>query len=316
MQDPVLYQWTIKKTSDDLNTWIDAFLVDRKAQNLSKTTLYFYQKKLQLFRRFMQKEHITAIAELTPELLRKYLPWLEETHHNAGGVHGCYRTLKTFLLWYEDENEPEGWKNPIHKIKAPKLSKEALAPVELETVTAMLEACANDYLGVRDKALLLLLLDTGARASEVCSMDVADLDQVNGGIVIRHGKGGKTRTVFLGKRARKALRAYLRARSDQQPALFVSRRGERLTYFALEQSIERAALRAKVDKPTPHMFRRAFALNCLRAGMDVYALKELMGHEDLQVLQRYLKLTEGDVAAAHRQFAPVDRLFGGETHMR
>ncbi len=308
MKDPVLYEWTIKKTSEDLDTWIEAFLVDRKAQNLSKTTLYFYQKKLQLLKRFAQREGISTMAGLTADALRRYLLWLEETHHNAGGVHGCYRTLKTFLLWYEDENEPEGWKNPIHKIKAPKLSKETLAPVELDVVTAMLEACPDNYLGVRDKALLLLLLDTGARASEVCGMDAADFDRVDGGIVIRHGKGGKTRTVFLGKRARRAVRAYLRIRSDAQPALFVSRRGERLTYFALEQSIERAARRAGVEKPTPHMFRRAFALNCLRAGMDVYSLKELMGHEDLQVLQRYLKLTKADVEAAHRQFAPVDRM--------
>ncbi len=65
-------------------------------------------------------------------MLRRYLLWLEPTHHNPGGVHGCYRTLKTFLLWYEAENEPERWKNPIHQIKAPKLSKESLAPVELE----------------------------------------------------------------------------------------------------------------------------------------------------------------------------------------
>ena len=308
MGDPVLQQWIIEKNQDGLEQWINAFLVDRKAQNLSKTTLYFYQKKLQLLKRFAQREHITTIAELTPDALRRYLLWLEETDHNAGGIHGCYRTLKTFLLWYEDENEPEGWKNPIHKIKAPKLSKESLAPVELSTVTTMVEACPDNFLGLRDRALLLLLLDTGARASEVCSMDIADFDSVNGGIVIRHGKGGKTRTVFLGKRARRAVKAYLRVRPDNHPALFISRRGERLTYFALKQAIGRVAQRAGVEKATPHMFRRAFALNCLRAGMDVYSLKELMGHEDLQILQRYLKLTKGDIEAAHRNFAPVDRI--------
>ncbi len=129
MEQLSLHQWIIKKTSDDLDAWLDAFLVDRKAQNLSKTTLYFYQKKVQLFKRFTKQENIHAIAELTPEVLRRYLLWLEPTHHNPGGVHGCYRTLKTFLLWYEAENEPERWKNPIHKIKAPKLSKESLAPV-------------------------------------------------------------------------------------------------------------------------------------------------------------------------------------------
>jgi integrase/recombinase XerD len=311
MDQPSLYQWTINGFSNDLNTWIDAFLVDRKAQNLSKTTLYFYQMKIQLFRRFIKLENISRVSELTPDVLRRYLLWLEETHHNPGGVHGCYRTLKTFLLWYEGENEPEGWKNPIHRLKAPRLSKEALAPVEMDAVVAMLEACPDDQLGLRDKALMLLLLDTGARAFEVCCMDASDFDRVTGAIVIRHGKGGKTRTVFLGKMARKALRVYLRSRSDREPALFVCRYGDRLTYAALEQSLERAARRAGIQKPTPHMFRRAFALNCLRAGMDVYSLKELMGHEDLQVLQRYLKLTKGDIEAAHRQYAPVDRLLTG-----
>jgi site-specific recombinase XerD len=308
MQKQVAEQWIIKKNPDDLEQWINAFLIDRKAQSLSKTTLYFYHMKMLLLKKFTRQEHITTIAELTPDALRRYLLWLEETDHNPGGVNACYRVLKTFLLWYEDEYEPEGWKNPIRKIKAPKLSKEALAPIELEEVTAMVEACPDDYLGIRDKALILLLLDTGARASEVCSMDRTDFDDAHGNILIRHGKGGKTRTVYLGKRARKALRTHLRSRNDQEPALLANHERERLSYHALEQAIERAARRANVKRATPHMFRRAFALNCLRAGMDVYSLKELMGHEDLQVLERYLKLTKGDVEAAHRQFAPVDRM--------
>ena len=102
--------------------WINAFLVDRKAQNLSKTTLYFYHMKMLLLKKFTRQEHVTTIAELTPDALRRYLLWLEETDHNPGGVNACHRVLKTFLLWYEDEYEPDGWKNPIRKIKAPKLS--------------------------------------------------------------------------------------------------------------------------------------------------------------------------------------------------
>jgi site-specific recombinase XerD len=262
MQEKHEYQGIILKFSDDLKTWIDAFLVDRKAQNLSRTTIYFYQKKTRLLKQFTDQNGIRTMAELRPEVLRSYLLWLEETGHNPGGAHGCYRTLRTFLLWYEDEAAIEGWKNPIHKVKAPRLSKEALAPVELDVVAAMVEACPDDQLGIRDKALMLLL-DTGARAIEVCGMDTDVFDKVNGAIVIPHVKGGKTRTVFLGKKARKALRVYLRSRSDRDPALLLSRSGERLTYAALEQSLEQAAGRAKIKRPTPHMFRRALALNCL-----------------------------------------------------
>lgn len=68
---------------------------------------------------------------------------------------------------------------------------------------------------------------------------------------------------------------------------------------------------AEVAPPACHAFRRAFAINCLRAGMNIYTLKELMGHEDLQVLQRYLKVTDIDTESAHRQFAPVDNLLKG-----
>ena len=156
---------------------------------------------------------------------------------------------------------------------------------------------------------MVVLLDSGARASEVCKMNIEDFNEIGGAILIRHGKRGQDPKGISRKESAKELRAYLRTREDEQPALFVSRFGqERLTYSALEQSIERAAIKAEVKNPTPHSFRRAFAINCLRAGMDVYSLKELMGHEDLQVLQRILKLTKGEIETAHRQFSPVDRM--------
>lgn len=316
MEDKNQHQAPINKSShqgtinsiEDIRTWIDAFLVDKRSSNMSPNTVDFYRKKTNTLKKFLEQSDIRTIDQLTPDVLRRYLIWLGEAGHNPGGIHGFYRVLKTFLLWYEEEYEPEDWKNPIHKVKAPKLPKETFAPVELEEVLKMVNACPDDYLGIRDRALILLLLDTGARASEVCAINIADLNQVSGGIIIRHGKGGKTRTVYLGKKARKQLRAYLRIRDDNEPALFVTNWRRRLTYSALEQLVERAAERASIKRPSLHSFRRAFAINCLRAGMDVYSLRELMGHEDLQVLQRYLKLTVGDIEAAHRKFSPVDRM--------
>ena len=127
--------------------------------------------------------------------------WLDtDEKHNPGGVHAAYRVLKTFLRWYEQEAEPEGWKNPIAKIKAPKLAEEQLEPVSLTTVDQMTKACSSiDLLDLRDKALLFFLLDTGARASEVSAVDLADIDQVTGGVLIRKGKGRKTLNCFYGE---------------------------------------------------------------------------------------------------------------------
>ncbi len=277
-------QRTITEFSQDtyLLSWIQGFLLDRKAQNLSKGTLIFYQKKLKLFTDYCNSQVITQITELSPENIRLYLLFLEEKGHNPGGIHAAFRTLKAFLNWWESEYEPEGWKNPIRKVKPPRLSLEPLEPANLEDIGKMLDTCITNFHGARDKAILLALLDTGARAFELCSMSLQDFNQFTGEILIRQGKGRKPRTVYLGKKSRKALRNYLRLRQDNSPALWVSQNGESISYWGLNEIIERRARKAGVHKPELHAFRRAFALECLRAGVDVFSLQKLMGHADLQ----------------------------------
>ena len=132
-----------------------------------------------------------------------------------------------------------------------------------------------------------------------------DLD-ITGAILIRQGKGKKPRTVFLGKMSRRAVRAYLKQRDDTCPALWVTIRGECLAFSGLRQIIRRRAVKAGVETPSLHSFRRFFALECLRAGMDIFNLQRLMGHADLQVLRRYLAQTTQDTEKAHRLAGPVD----------
>ncbi len=85
--------------SQDLDVWLEGFLLDRKAQNLAHGTILFYQIKLEMFLVFCKELGITRIERITPDALRRYLLWLDAHGHNPGGVHGCYRALKTFLLW-------------------------------------------------------------------------------------------------------------------------------------------------------------------------------------------------------------------------
>ena len=115
----------------------------------------------------------------------------------------------------------------------------------------------------------------------------------------------------MAKKARRAFRAYLKARNDESPAAWITEDGTRLSYGGLRAILVRRAESAGVPQPTLHSFRRAFALNYLRNGGDIYSLQILMGHANLQVLRRYLKQTEQDVQEAHSKASPVEHMKGG-----
>jgi site-specific recombinase XerD len=220
---------------DYLPIVIESFLVDRKSQGLSGETVQFYKKKLNYFAKFCESQAVTQVDQLTPDLLRRYLIELGD-EHNPGGVHACFRTLRTLLLWIgQEEIMPMDWKNPIRKVKAPKLPNELLDPISLEDVHALVATCQHSFSGARDKAMVLGLLDTGARAQEFLNLNLEDVELATGAVVIRRGKGRKPRIVFLGRKTIRAIRRYLRYRRDNHPALWVSIHGERITYTALIQ---------------------------------------------------------------------------------
>ena len=307
-------QGTLSKTlvNDYLLTWLEAFMVDRKAQGVSKGTIHFYTVKFKSFIKFCEIEQISQVQHIIPTTIREYILWLEEAGHNPGGRHAHFRAIRSFLYWYENDAEPEEWKNPIKKVRAPIKSEEPLKPVSIEKINQLVSTCSGEsFTNYRDTAILLSLLDTGARAGEFLQINMEDINQAMGDIFIRSGKGGKPRTVFIGKHTRKSIRKYLRLRSDNSPALWVTNPNhgsQRLTYWGLRSMINRRSKLADIEAPSIHDFRRAFALAMLRAGVDVFTLAKLMGHTTIDVLKHYLKQTTEDTSLAHRRHGPVDKL--------
>ena len=300
-------QWIRQKSadSDNLDRWLSAFMLDRKSQDLAQGTLHFYTWKLKLFTEYAGAHKITQVGQITPSLIRDFMISLSMTH-NPGGVHAAFRCLRAFLYWYEKETEIT-WSNPIRNVKPPKMAIAPLEPVEFNVVKKLLKTCdVTEFYGARDYAIFLFLLDTGIRASELTALDIDDVDAILGDVNIRHGKGGKPRMVVIGKRTRKAVRSYLKFRNDTEYALWVTNEGTRLTYWGLVMILKRRSKTAKVNQPSLHSFRRAFALACLRSGMDVYSLQRLMGHSDLTVLSRYLAQNDDDSRNAHVKASPVD----------
>jgi len=261
----------------------------------------FYLDKLKLFTKYADGIALKRIGDITPQVIRQYLLWLDQRGHSVGGKHAAYRGLRTFLRWYADENDLPN--SPISKVPAPRVPVVAREGVSPATVHALAKTG-----NVRDKAIFYALFDTGCRAGEFLSINVDDLNQATGEILLRETKSKTPRVVYLGKQSRRAVRRYLRHRQDNHPALWITVRSERLSYEGLRYVVIRRAKDMGIDPPALHDFRRGFAVAMLRNGIDLYRLAALMGHKGIHVLERYLKLTNQDVREAHRKHSPIDNL--------
>lgn len=284
----------------------DAFLVDRRSQNLTPKTIEFYTSLLNAFVNWCGALAINNVGQITPDTMRLYIVRLGEDGHSAGGVHANYRTVRAFLNWYEKEFEPTAWRNPLRNVKPPRVDVEPLDPVSIEDVRKIVGTCnRGKFTDFRDKALILFMLDTGVRAGELLALNRQDVD-INGGVLIRQSKNRKPRTVFLGREARRALRSYLKQREDDGTAIFIADDEERLRESGLRQILVRRAKRAGVAIPSCHSFRRAFALAMKRGGADLITLQRLLGHSDLTQLNRYLQQDAEDLRNAHNIISPAD----------
>ena len=284
---------------------VNGFILERRSRGLSKNTIHYYEEKLRFFCEYLDELGILKINEITPEIIRSYLLYLSE-NHNQGGVHSIFRAIRAMFHWWEIENDGD-FKNPMLKVKAPKLVPETLPGIPIQDVLKMVDSCKTKE-AQRDKAVLLFLVDTGARASEVISLDIDDVDFITGSIRIKHGKGNKSRTVFIGRRCRRELRRYINSRDkfNQNGPLWVTVENERLTFSGLRQIVRRRAHDANVKTPGLHDFRRCFAITMLRNGCDLMSLSRLMGHSSLEMLKRYLAIATSDCELAHKRASPVD----------
>jgi site-specific recombinase XerD len=205
------------------------------------------------------------------------------------------------LKWFWEELEPD-YPNPIDKVKAPKVPQEFIEGVSREQFESLLSECKkNTFIGERDKAILMVLYDTGVRASELCNILIEDLNLADSSILIRQGKGRKPRLVFFGKTTRKQLRKYLRYTNSSY--LFINRDRDKLLFAALREIIRRLCTKTGIDKSL-HDFRRAFCLECLRKGIPEITIARLMGHTTTQLIGRYAKQTSVDLQNSYK--SPID----------
>lgn len=306
MQKP--QQWSPKIVArhiTPLRAAYDAFLIAQRASRHSPRTLDFYEKRLPKFLDDLERRGITEPAEVTPTTIRAFIADLQGRPLSEHYVHGIAQTIKTFCRFMQAEGLCE--RNAFERVLMPKLDKRILPAFTPEDVKKLIGATET----ARDKAVVLCLLDSGARAQEFLDLSIGDIDMKTGAVHIRRGKGAKGRVTYLGGKALRVLGRFLRERPGARatdPLWPAHQTDQVLSYFGLAQMLHKLGERAGVEHCTAHTFRRTCALWSLRAGMSIYHLRAMLGHSDLSVLQRYLALVESDVSEAHREHGPVDTM--------
>jgi integrase/recombinase XerC len=202
--------------------------------------------------------------------------------------------------------------NPAAMLAAPKVPTSLPPVLKPGEASSLIEApVGGDPWAIRDRAVLEVLYAAGIRVSELCGLDLDDLDLEEGRVRVL-GKGGRERSVPIGEEAVDALREYL---ADSRPAtvragrggpaLFVNRRGKRISprdVRAVVEKYRRDVLAGR--RVSPHTLRHSFATHLMEGGADIRAVQELLGHSSLGTTQRYTHVSRRRLFGAYRRSHP------------
>lgn len=287
-------------------------------RGLSRNTLLAYRRDLERYGAFLCQRGRVDIAEVTESDVEDFLSFLRTPSPEAAAlavtsvarVLSAVRSLHRFLC--DDDLVDE---DVARAVRPPKLPARLPKALSIDQMTALLEAAAgDDVLALRDRALLETLYATGARVSEVVSLDVDDIDSESDMVRVM-GKGSKQRLVPLGGYARDAIAAYLvrarpvlSARGKATPALFLGARGGRLSrqgaWLIIQGTAERAGLAASVS---PHTFRHSFATHLISGGADVRVVQDLLGHASVTTTQVYTQVSADSLIEMYQHAHPRAR---------
>lgn len=272
---------------------VNYYLGARSLAGLSAKTLKQYNYKLINFFTTVNK----AYSDVTSNDIRNYINMYKIEHKSSNRYLDNIRiTLNSFFQWVVDKGylTVNPCKN-VDKINYHEIPRQPLTPLELETVRF-------DTVNIREKALIDFFFSTGLRASECADVRLSDINWEKRMVHVRHGKGDKERYVFFNAEAEVSMKEYLKTRSDNTDALFVSVKAphQQIQSKALENIITKVSKRSGIHF-YPHKLRHTFATEGLHSGVPLETLQLLMGHKKIETTLIYAKQDQNDVQAVYRR---------------
>jgi len=250
------------------------------------------------------------VADVTADQIRDWLLHQRERGLSPFTVKRCHASVSALYTWLTDPDIGLADRDVTDAVDPPRTPTRKPKALSQDDIESLLDAAQHMILRRRARAIVLFLVDSGARASELCGVTMDDIDLKTGKCLVT-GKRDKSRYTFLGSRARSACWLYV---SDERPEpsrvgddkLFLTIDGYPMDRYSLRHAVVRLADRAEIHA-TPHMFRHTAAVCHLKNGMDLVSLQHLMGHSDIQTTRGYLDaIADEDVGQTAQRTSPAD----------
>ena len=292
------------------NNWdvcVTAFIESMTLRNLSWYTKKHHSENLKHLRKFLGK---TPIKVTTDDLKKVIIKMLDQKLSPTTVNHHIRTSQQTSAFLVEEGYLIEDTAKSLKKLKAPKVIIEAFTEDQVRELLS--KPNKKTFVGFRDYCIMLVLLDTGLRLSELLNIRIEDVELQQRKLKVM-GKGAKERLVFFNTTTRDALKKYIevRGRNLHHSYLWISREEGPLKRETIQERLALYGKQAglKNVRVSPHTFRHTFAKLFILNGGNTLALQNLLGHSTLDMVRHYVNLWGTDLQAMHRQFSPVEKLF-------
>lgn len=274
------------------------FIFEITLKNYTAKTIKGYKNNILKFTKYIADEcEVTELEEVSHIHIKKYLSYLQEKGLSEVYINSILKNIRSFFKYCQQEDYCS---NVAKKVSWLKEGKTIIKTFEDEEIKKMLNSYKmNTYMNARNKCIIAVLIDTGVRNFELCSLTMLDVRET---VIYIKGKGNKERVVPISPYLKKIMIKYERVRNNylkdnilHYNNYFLSYRNKPLTNEAIERIVKIAGGRANVRKDircSPHTIRHYFAQAQLKNGLDVYSLSRVLGHESIAITKRYLQSLE------------------------
>jgi integrase/recombinase XerC len=292
----------------DATKWLTDFFeqltVEKRA---SEHTVKSYQRDIKHLTNYCTNKSIPQWADLKQSDIRSHIA---NRHRQGIGSSSLQRELSAIRSFYNFLlKKCLADSNPAQYVKAPKQARKLPKTLDVDQITGLLEAGTNSVLEIRDLAMFELFYSSGLRLGELAALNLNDIDLADNSLMVRLGKGGKSRMLPIGSKAVIAINNWLEQRlknvAATESAVFISTRGTRLGERSIELRLELWCKKKGIAEHIhPHMLRHSFASHLLESSQDLRAVQELLGHSNISTTQIYTHLDFQHLAEVYDKAHP------------
>jgi len=273
-----------------LSDFLAQLTIEKRA---SQYTVKSYKRDLNCLSTYCESKSISLWTDLKQTDIRSYMASRHRQGLSSTSLQRELSAIRSFFNFLLKNQLTDN--NPGQYIKAPKKTRKLPKTLDVDQIKSLLEAGTNSTIEIRDLAMFELFYSSGIRLSELAQLNLTDIDLTDKSLMVRSGKGGKSRMLPIGSKAVAAINTWLEHRiksiTSTETALFISTRGTRLGQRSIELRLKQWCKKKGIaENIHPHMLRHSFATHLLESSQDLRAVQELLGHSNISTTQIYTHL--------------------------